>query len=112
MTYILYAFAAMYALWLFYLAIMNLKRAKDAGTMTKAALVFALPIAIVGYILDVVVNVTIGTVLFLDLPREVTLSSRMSRLYEPGSTAWRSRLAEWFARNLLNTYDPSGQHID
>lgn len=105
---------AVYALWLFYLAIMNLKRAKDAGTMTKAALILALPIGIVGYVLDIAVNVIIGTLLFLDLPklRHLTLSARLSDYYEADSTHWRSRLAGWLARNLLNTYDPSGQHID
>jgi hypothetical protein len=111
---ILSPIAVMYILWIFYLAIMNLKSAKDAGTMTKVAYSLALPMLVAGYILDIVVNVTIGTLLFLDFPhyKRLTLSARMSYLYEPGSTAWRSKLSEWFARNLLNNYDPSGQHID
>lgn len=103
-----------YALWLFYLAIMNLKRAKDAGTMTRTALILALPIGIIGYVIDIVVNVTIGTILFMEFPHyaRLTLSARMSYLYVEGSTDWRSKLADWFARNLLNSYDPSGKHID
>lgn len=109
-----YALAAIYGLWFFYLAIMNLKRAKDAGRMTPFAKVFAYGIAVPGFILDIAVNVTIGTLLFLEPPhyKRLTLSARMSHHYEAGSTAWRSRLAHWFARNLLDPYDPSGQHID
>jgi len=114
LEYMAYALAAIYGLWFFYLAIMNLKRAKDAGTMTPFAKVFAYGIAVPGFLLDIAVNVVIGTVLFLELPhyKRLTLSARMSYHYVPRSTAWRSRLAHWFARNLLDPYDPSGKHID
>jgi hypothetical protein len=93
---------------------MNLKRAKDNGTMTPVAEKLGYSIAIPGYILDILVNIFIGSILFLEFPhyKRLTLSARMDYLYVPGSTSWRSRLADWFARNLLNTYDPSGEHID
>lgn len=112
LLYVLDAFGAIYVLWLFYLAIMNLKRAKDAGTMTPVARVLGYGIAVPGLILDVIVNVTVGTVLFLDAPHlsRLTLSARMSWYYN-NDTGWRRDLSEWFARSLLNTYDPSGEHI-
>ena len=108
------ALASVYALWFFYLAIMNLKRGMEAGRMTPLAKVFGYGLAVPGFLLDIAVNVTVGTVLFLELPhyKRLTLSARMSYHYQPGSTAWRSRLAHWFAANLLDPYDPSGQHID
>jgi hypothetical protein len=112
LDYLLYSFSSVYLLWLFYLAIMNLKRAKDAGTMTPVALVLGYGIAVPGLLIDIAVNITVGTVLFLDVPRlsRLTLSARMSWYYEH-DTGWRRSLSEWFARNLLNTYDPSGKHI-
>lgn len=118
MTYVievvLLALASVYALWFFYLAIMNLKRGMVAGRLTPVAKVFGYGIAVPGFLLDIAVNVTIGTLLFLELPhyQRLTLSARMSHHYQSGSTAWRSKLAHWFAVNLLDPYDPSGQHID
>lgn len=108
------ALGTLYTLWFFYLAIMNLKRVKDSGRMTKFAYIVALPMAAFGYVLDIVVNIVIGSILFLELPhyKRLTLSARMSYHYEPDSDKWRSKLANWLARNLLDAYDPSGQHID
>lgn len=101
----------LYTLWFFYLAVMNLKRAKDAGTMTPVAKFLAYGIVLPGAILDVVVNV-LATIPFWDIPKEWTLSQRLSRYYVEGSDNWRSKAAEYIARNFLNTFDPSGQHID
>jgi len=44
MMYFEYGFGSMYVLWVFYLAVMNLKRARDAGTLTKPALVLGMPV--------------------------------------------------------------------
>jgi len=109
-----YPLLAVWSLWIFYLAIMNLKKAKEAGTMTPVAKFCGYSIVIPGYILDILVNIFIGSILFLEFPnyKRLTLSARMDYLYVPGSISWRSRLADWLARNLLNTYDPSGEHID
>ncbi len=39
-------------LWVFYLAVMNLKRAKEAGQLSRTALIFGTPVLWVGYVLD------------------------------------------------------------
>jgi hypothetical protein len=106
--------AAVYILWFFYLAIMNLKRAKDSQLMTKFAYIAALPMLIGGYILDIAVNVTIGSILFLEFPhyKRLTLSARMSYHFCDGGDKWRTRLACWFAKNLLDPYDPTGSHLN
>ena len=46
---ILYAIGSIYALWLMYLAVMNLSRAKEAGKLTKTALVLGMPIFLTGW---------------------------------------------------------------
>lgn len=107
--YIGASLAAIYALWVFYLAVMNLKRAKNAGQLHDLALWLGTPVLLVGYALDVLVNVFVMTVLLAELPRESTVTARLKRhnLY---STGWRKAVAVWF-EPLLDPFDPSGNHI-
>lgn len=98
-----------YALWIFYLAVMNLARARDAKTLTKTALILGYPVLIIGYLLDFFVNMTVMTVLLLEIPQETTVTSRLSRHLEE-SEGWRKSIAMW-AAPLLDPYDPSGKHL-
>ena len=98
---------AIYALWVFYLAVMNLRQAK--GKLSKAVLVIALPILGIAYAIDVLVNVLLATILFVDLPREWTFSNRLER-YLDGSD-WRAAAALWIAVHMLDPFDPSGSHL-
>ena len=65
-----------------------------------------------GLVLDVVYNVVVGTILFLDLPRELTLTARLRRYRADASTHidLRYRLATFICTRLLNPYDPGGSH--
>jgi hypothetical protein len=108
-TYAAYAAAALYALWLFYLAVMALKRARDAGQLTKVAYAFGAPILLFGWALDVAVNWIVMTVLLLELPQETTVTARLKR--HKLDNGFRGRIARWFARHLLDAFDPSGRHI-
>lgn len=101
---------SLYALWLFYLAVMNLVRARNAGTLTKVALVLGYPIFIVGLALDIFLNWTVLTVLFIEWPRETTITARLRRHYKSRAT-WRSWVAAWFGKHLLDPFDPKGAHI-
>lgn len=101
-------FVSIYILWLFYLAVMNLKRAKDAGKLSRTAYVLGLPILFVGYLLDAAVNLIIFTVILFELPKELLVTARLSRLQH--GTGWRATLARWFCVNLLDQFDPTGCH--
>lgn len=109
MRYALIVFSSAYALWIFYLAVMSLKRAQDAGRLSISAKVFGYPVLFAGLVLDFFVNVTLCTALFLELPREMTVTARLKR-HNRKSDGWRQRLAAWF-EPLLDPYDPSGDHI-
>ena len=98
-----------YALWVFFLAVMNLARAKDAGQLTATAKALGYPVLIVGYVLDCFVNMTVMTVLLLEIPQETTVTSRLSR-HNKESDGWCKSVAAW-AEPLLDPYDPSGDHI-
>ena len=110
LIYALFALLSMYVLWIFYLAVMNLKRARDNGSLTRVALFLGFPIAYLGLFIDFLVNVLILPVLFLDLPKEWLVTSRLIRYWD-GEDGWRKDLAHWYAVNLLDTFDPSGKHI-
>ncbi len=108
---ILYAFFITYATWVFYLMYTALLRSKREGTISKASLVLGYPLIAVGVVFDVVLNITVGTVLFLELPsyKRLFLTARMSRLIREDSD-WRGKIAEWICSNLLDNFDPSGKH--
>jgi hypothetical protein len=101
--------ASVYWLWIFYLAVMNLKRAKHALLLHKSAVVLGTPVLIVGYLLDAFANVFVFTVLLLEMPQELTVTARLKRHIKE-STDWRSGVASWFIP-LLDPFDPSGKHI-
>ena len=110
LTYLLFSFLSIYSLWLFFLAVMNLKRAKDAGSISKIALYLGYPILFVGYFIDFVTNVFVLTIFLFDLPKELTVTARLKR-YKAEGSGWRYNFSAWFATNLLDTFDPSGKHV-
>lgn len=101
-------FLSFYVLWALYLLVMNLKRAHDNDTMTNTAYKLGTPLLIVGYLWDVICNLTYASVLFLEIPREWVITARLSR--HIADEGWRGDLARWFCRHLLDPYDPSGCH--
>ena len=106
---VLIGLGSTYALWVFYLAVMNLKRAKDAGQLTTTAKCLGYPVLIFGYLLDCFVNLTVMTILLLEIPQETTVTSRLSR-HLNDCDCWRKSIAAW-AAPLLDPYDPSGKHL-
>lgn len=100
----------MWLLWVFYLAVMNLKRVNDAGGLGRVAYLLGLPALIVGYLLDFLANVLVMTILLGELPQETTVTARLKR-HKRESKGWRLKVAEWFASELLDKFDPDGAHI-
>jgi len=98
-----------YVLWIFYLGVMNLKRVRDAGLMTKTAMVFGYPILLLGWLVDFIINAMVLTLLLLEWPKEMTVTARLKR-HNATSAGWRKAVAAWF-EPLLDPYDPSGDHI-
>ena len=97
--------------WVFYLAAMNLLRARASGHVPGVAYWLGLPVIIVGALIDIVFNCTLFSLLFLELPREPMLTKRLKRHIKYGF-GWRKSLAIWLCKNLLNPFDHSGDHCD
>lgn len=100
-----------YALWVLYLAVMNLLRVHNAGQLSKLNYYLAMPLLAIALTVDVFFNVVFGTIGFLQLPhyKRLTLSARMDDLILNGA-GWRKRNAIWFVKTLLEPFDTSGQH--
>jgi hypothetical protein len=103
------AFVILYITWMLYCAIMSLKKAKDENRLTTAMKVFGYPLLFVGYAFDVATNL-IGSVILMDLPRELLLTAKLKRIQREEPTGWRNKTAMWICVNLLNAIDPSGHH--
>jgi len=92
--------------WILYLAVMSLAtHRKEMGLVVKA---HALLLLAVAYPLDLVLNVVVGSVVFLSPPLEFTFTGRLKRHQREGG--WRGSLAAWVCKNLLNAFDPDGHH--
>lgn len=109
-TWILVLLLLVFATWIQYLAVMNLQRARDAGTLSRVAYYLGQPVLYAGLLCDFVVNSVFASLLFLAVPREFLVTQRLTR-YANGPDGWRKRLALWLAHNLLDPFDPSGQHV-
>lgn len=99
-------YAALYALWLLFILAMTFKRAWPQ--MAWIARTHAAPVIVIGFVLDVALNV-LATFVFIDPPRELTLSHRLKR-YHQGRRGWRWRIAEWICERWLDQFDQDGDH--
>lgn len=100
--------ASFYILWILYLAVMNLKRVKDQGKLHPAAFYLGVPVFAIGITIDVLLNIIVMTVILLELPQELTITSRLQRHNK--TTGWRKHVAR-FLEPILDPFDPSGDHI-
>lgn len=93
-------------LWVLFLAVMKLRDARDAGTLRARTPAYCLGLFVlaIGYAVDALVNLTGATLLFLELPRELTVTARCKRL-SPLPT-WRGAVARWLCDTLLHPFDP------
>lgn len=107
--YTTYAALAFWSLWVLFLAVMNLGQAKAEGKLHGFALYAGYTVLAVGLLVDLVVQVFVASILWLEFPREWTVSGRVARLCEHGK-GWQQRLALWFRHTLLAPFDRSGGH--
>lgn len=87
--------------YVYYVAVMSFKR-KWQQLSTRVKIVAA-PQIIIGVLLDIILNILISPV-FLELPRELLLTSKLKRYRRKGS-GYRLRLADSLCENWLNPFD-------
>jgi hypothetical protein len=108
-----FALAFTLIVWVLYLAIMSLRLVRDQGRLPKAVEPYAKVIILAGLALDCIYNLTVGTIIFMDLPQELLLTDRLER-YKYGSdkSNWRyAEACEW-GDTFLDPYDyPDWIHL-
>jgi hypothetical protein len=96
-------------MWVFYLAVMNLKRVRDEKKLTPLVTAVASPLIASAIALDVLLNVIVLTVVFMEIPKEYTISQRLLR-YNNTEKGYKLKVAK-FMEQFLDPFDPSGEHI-
>jgi hypothetical protein len=109
LIYIGVSLAITYGLYVFYAAVMNIKRVRDAGKLTTFGKVFGYPTLVIGLILDLLVNWFVMSIILLEVPRELTVTSRLKRHHKE-STGYRLAVVKFF-EPVLDPLDPSGDHV-
>jgi len=109
---ILFVVLYIYVFWCAYIAVMGVYRAYLSKRLTGITKVLAIPLVITGLMIDVIAQYTIAVVIFLDAPqwKEYLVTLRLMRYVK--ETGWRSTLALYICRNLLDVFDPSGNHCN
>lgn len=81
-----------------FVAVMHANAVRKHGSLTVYWVVMLLPLAIIGLALDVAFNLTFGTLMYFELPRELLFTTRCKRHFHGHGR--RQRLAEFWARQL------------
>jgi hypothetical protein len=95
---------AVFILWVMFVIVMTMAQLRDAGRLSPLMINVGLTIAYVGLVWDVLCNIFIASVVFLEVPFEATVSARMRRLVT--TVGWRADLAIWFAEVTMNPFCP------
>lgn len=106
-----YLLVGLWVFWCGYVFTMGLYRAKLSGRLKGLSLAMASPFVAVAFVLDFIAQMTVFSVAFAELPRELLVTGRMRRLMA-GPDGWRRRLADYLCKHLLDPFDPTGAHCD
>ena len=106
----LYIYLSLLGFYALYLAVMALFRAHKAGTMPLASKVLGYQILIIGLVVDVIMNLTLFSIIFLEIPREWLVTTRLKRHIK--KSGYRGWLARFLCHDVLSPFDPSGDHCD
>lgn len=129
-----FAFAVVGYLWLFwamYVLVMGIYRAHLAKRLGPVTFCLSLPFVAVGLAMDLLAQFTLATLIFWQRPylafahRAFTVrgrsfvlrlpsgdwlvTARLQRYVAEGE-GWRFTVANWVCNNLLDVFDPSGEH--
>lgn len=100
----------LWVFWGLYVLVMGLYRAHLDHRLTPVTTVLGLPFVVVGFVVDVLANITLASIAFFEVPREWLVTDRLQRHIRTPTSAWRTRLASWICDHLLDVFDPSGDH--
>lgn len=118
MKYALYTLAYLYVFYMLYIFIMGVYRAYLAKRLSIYTAILCAPLVLAGALVDVMANMTLATIICLELPREWLVTERFKRYLQTLKTAksgllfWRYSLARFVCDNLLDVFAPDGNHCE
>ncbi|CAB4130151.1 hypothetical protein UFOVP116_295 [uncultured Caudovirales phage] len=99
----------LWVFWAFYVLVMGIYRAYLAKRLGIVNLILSTPFVLVGFFLDIFVNLCIAPIIFLDPPREWLVTTRLTK-YRNCDSLWRRSIAAFICDHLLDIFDPTGNH--
>jgi hypothetical protein len=108
---ILIVLLALWVFWALFVFMMGVYRAHLLGRLKGLSLVMASPFLAVAFIVDFVMQITVFTVVFAELPRDWLVTHRLRR-YMRANHGWRKKWANSLCKHLLDPFDPTGAHCD
>ena len=97
---LMYLIGYMYLGWILFIA--YAAAAAQWSQLPKIIKALLIPAGILGYSMDVIFNCTVAILLFLELPKTLTLTQRMhSHLQDTG---WRGVISKWVCKNMLDAF--------
>lgn len=114
-VYMLSAFAgkvvlAVWAFYLLYILAMGIYRAYLAKRLSLFQKIILSPVIAVMLFVDWFMNWTLCILLFLEVPEEYLVTQRLQRYIKEGDGDWRHLWALAICDNLLDIFDPTGNH--
>ena len=100
----------LYVFFILYVASMNMIRAHAEDKLNGLLWVLCVPFVAFSLAVDILHNVTLFSLFFAELPKELTVTDRLKR--HVNESTWRGPLARWMAEVLLNPFDHTGNHVD
>lgn len=104
-TYITVGIVGFFTLWFLFINVMTWKKYQDKIPKVIQYPLYA--IAGIGYIVDVLFNWFYGTAIFLQLPKQLTLTKRLRLILitENPETSWRFKIAYFMCTKLIEPWD-------
>jgi hypothetical protein len=99
----------LYSFWIVYIGVMGIYRAYLDNRLSKVVLYLLCPFILIGIIMDVFANLFVAPIIFMDMPKELLVTTRLTR-YKRDDKGWRYNLANVICINLLDVFDPTGKH--
>ena len=114
MTYLLLSPLFLVAwLWLFfllYIGAMGIMRAYHAKQLNVWLYVMCLPFLVIAYLYAVLSNLTIVSIIYVELPKQLTVTERLKKHID--SQTWRGELSRFICKKILSPFDHTGDHCD
>ena len=102
----LFIYVLFYTTWIYYIAFMGIKTHQEALKKHRWQWRGLYPFFMFGYALDILLQMTFGTIAFRELPKEWLLSGRVNR-HQDESTGWRLERANFLCGYFLKPFDKS-----